>query len=138
MNPAPVSDGKRRELAARMAQLGVREADLNEQFVLSGGPGGQKVNKTASCVVLRHGPSGIEVRCRAGRSQALNRFLARRRLCERLEAGLQGARQARAEAAARERRRKASRSRRQKARMVADKREQGRKKAARRPPETDA
>ncbi len=137
MKTAPVSPPKLRELTARMARLGVREEDLEERFVLGSGRGGQKVNKTASCVMLRHGPSGIEVRCGAERSQALNRFLARRRLCERLEARIAGARDARAAEAARERRRKARRSRRQKARMVAEKRLHGRKKEARRTPEIE-
>jgi len=69
-----------------MSGCGVREADLEERFVASSGPGGQKVNKTATCVMLRHVPTGLEVKTQKARSQALNRFYARRRLCELIEA----------------------------------------------------
>lgn len=81
-----VTPQKEAELLARMDACGVREADLEERFVASGGPGGQKVNKTATCVVLRHLVSGLDVKMQQARSQALNRFYARRRLCELLEA----------------------------------------------------
>lgn len=80
-----VSLEKETELARRMAACGMREEDLRESFVRSGGPGGQKVNRTASCVLLVHVPSGTEVKMQKERSQALNRFFARRRLCELLE-----------------------------------------------------
>jgi len=69
----------------RMKRLKIREEDLDERFVLGSGPGGQKINKTASCVHLRHEPSGIEVQCQEGRSREGNRFIARQRLCEKLE-----------------------------------------------------
>ncbi|MCX7818062.1 MAG: peptide chain release factor-like protein [Kiritimatiellae bacterium] len=75
-----------RALARRLAALHIREEDLDERFVRGGGPGGQKINKASSCVVLRHRPTGIEVRCDRERSQAVNRQLARRKLCDRLEA----------------------------------------------------
>lgn len=77
---------KQQELERRMAACGLAEADLDEQFVRAGGPGGQKVNRSATCVQLRHPPSGLEVKMQQARSQALNRFYARRRLCELLEA----------------------------------------------------
>lgn len=80
-----VSQEKEAELVRRMAGCGLREEDLRESFVRSGGPGGQKVNRTASCVLLVHVPSGTEVKMQKERSQALNRFFARRRLCELLE-----------------------------------------------------
>ncbi len=69
-----------------MRRLGIREADLEERFVRAGGPGGQHVNKTSTCVLLRHRPSGLEVRCEQERSQAQNRRLARLILVNRLEA----------------------------------------------------
>ena len=72
-------------LQRRMDRLRVREVDLVERFVRGGGPGGQKVNKTASCVYLKHGPSGIEVHCQQERSRDRNRVLAREWLCQRLE-----------------------------------------------------
>jgi protein subunit release factor B len=130
----PVSSEKQRALAARMEALGVREADLEEQFVRSGGHGGQNVNKVATCVVLRHVPSGILVRCQRERSQALNRFLARRELLDRLEARARGAVAAATAERERIRRRKRRRSRRAKEKMLAAKRVQAEKKAARRPP----
>ncbi|MGQ9647192.1 MAG: peptide chain release factor family protein [Thermodesulfobacteriota bacterium] len=80
----PVSEEKNRWLTERMEALGVREEDIEEKFVRSSGSGGQKVNKTSTCVYLRHIPTGIEVKCMRERSQSLNRFLARRELVERI------------------------------------------------------
>lgn len=80
-----VTDKKQAELEARMATLGLREEDFEEKYVRSSGPGGQKVNKTSSCVVLKHGPSGLEVKMQKERSQPLNRYHARKRLCELME-----------------------------------------------------
>ena len=130
----PVSPEKERALAARMAELGVREADLSEQFIRSRGRGGQNVNKVSSCVVLRHVPTGVAVRCERERSQALNRYLARRELLDRLEARIRGTVQAAAAERARIRRQKARRSRRTKEKILAAKRAQSEKKATRRPP----
>lgn len=80
-----VTPQKEAELRARMEACEVTEADLEERFVSSGGPGGQKVNRSATCVYLKHRPTGIEVKMQKARSQALNRFYARRRLCELIE-----------------------------------------------------
>lgn len=117
-----LSKPKSDQLSLRMARLGVRESDLDEQFVRGSGPGGQKINKTSSTVWLRHRPSGIEIKCGRERSQVLNRFLARRELCDRMEAKILGAKSARQQAVEKIRRQKRRRSRRQKARMLADKR----------------
>lgn len=84
-----VSPEKNRWLQERMTALGIREEDLEESFVRSSGKGGQHVNKTSTCVQIRHIPTGIEVKCMAERSQSVNRFLARRELVERIE-GLSG------------------------------------------------
>ena len=81
-----VSEEKNRWLSRKMAELGVKEDDLEETFVRSSGNGGQHVNKTSTCVQLRHKPSGIMVTASRERSQSVNRFLARRELLERLEA----------------------------------------------------
>ncbi len=80
-----VSKSKQEELASRMQRLNIRNEDLVEKFVLGSGPGGQKINKTASCVYLKHLPSGIAIKCGRDRSREINRFLARRELCERIE-----------------------------------------------------
>jgi protein subunit release factor B len=80
----PVSEEKNRWLRERMEALGVREEDIEEKFIRSSGSGGQKVNKTSTCVYLRHVPTGIEVKCMKERSQPLNRFLARRELAEKI------------------------------------------------------
>lgn len=80
--PLPDEDA----LTARMRKLRIREEDLQESFIRGSGPGGQKVNKTSSTVVLRHVPSGLEVRCQRERSQVMNRHWARVELCERIEA----------------------------------------------------
>jgi protein subunit release factor B len=80
-----VTRKKQEELEARMAALGLREADIKEKYVRSSGPGGQKVNKTASCVYLKHVGSGLEVKMQRERSQGLNRYYARKRLCEMVE-----------------------------------------------------
>jgi peptide chain release factor len=79
-----VSEEKNRWLAERMAELGIREEDLEETFLRSSGAGGQHVNKASTCVRLRHRPTGIEVKCMRERSQSVNRFLARRELAERV------------------------------------------------------
>jgi len=80
----PVSEEKNRLLTERMKAMGVREEDIEEKFIRSSGRGGQKVNKTSTCVYLRHIPTGIEVKCMKERSQSLNRFLARRELAEKI------------------------------------------------------
>ena len=80
-----VSPEKERALIERMERLGVSEGDLRETFVRSSGPGGQKVNKTSSCVHLVHMPSGLSVKCQQSRSQTMNRFIARRLLLNRIE-----------------------------------------------------
>ena len=76
---------KENELKRRMHQLGVYEKDFRESFVRSSGPGGQNVNKTSTCVVLFHVPTGIRVKCQQERSQNLNRHKARRLILEKIE-----------------------------------------------------
>ena len=80
-----ISSEKESALRERMEQLGVREEEFRETFIRSSGPGGQKVNKTSSCVYLVHLPTGLSVKCQQERSQTLNRFLARRILLDRIE-----------------------------------------------------
>jgi protein subunit release factor B len=127
-----LSPQKEAQLAQQMAALGVREADLEETFVRSGGPGGQNVNKTATCVMLLHRPSGLQVKCQATRQQGLNRFLARQLLLAKLAALRQrrlDADRARLEKARRQKRRRSPRA---KAQMLADKARRAAKKQLRR------
>ena len=126
-----VSPAKEKSLLERMQALGVREQDLEEQFVRSSGAGGQKVNKASTCVVLHHRPTGIRVKCQRERSQALNRFLARRILLGKIEAKIRGAESAEQQEIARIRRQKRKRSRRARLKLLADKRHQAEKKSSR-------
>jgi peptide chain release factor len=132
MTAFPVNSEKEEQLAQRMSASGVRESDIEETFVRSGGHGGQNVNKTATCVMLLHRPTRLQVKCQTTRHQGLNRFIARRLLLdkiEKLQTGKVLAEQARIEKI---RRQKRGRSRGAKARMLADKSRHADKKAARR------
>jgi protein subunit release factor B len=129
----PLHGDRARELAERLARLGVREEDLEETFVHSGGKGGQNVNKVATCVVLVHRPSGIAVKCQRERTQGANRLVARRMLADKIETERRGRQSARQQEAERIRRQKRRRSRRAKARMLRDKHAQSEKKASRGP-----
>jgi len=132
MSTFPVGPEKELQLAQRMAALGVAESDLEETFVRSGGHGGQNVNKTSTCVMLLHRPTGLQVKCQSTRQQGLNRFIARRLLLDKIEALRKGhlvAERARAEKIRRQKRR---RSRRAKQRMLADKSHHAAKKESRR------
>src|SRR5882724_908611 len=114
MGAFPVSLEKEAQLARRMAALGVREADIEESFVRSGGHGGQNVNKTSTCVMLLHRPTGLQVKCQATRQQGLNRFLARRLLLDKIEERQKGFVAAERERVEKIRRQKRKRSRRAK------------------------
>ena len=111
MTDFAVSEEKNRWLKAKMAELGVGEQEIEERFVHASGRGGQHVNKSSSCVYLKHLPTGVEVKCMESRSQSLNRFLARRYLLEKVEA-LSGGPTRKDLAAEKQKRQKARRKRR--------------------------
>ena len=135
----PVTPAKAQALAERLERLGVRDVDLAESFVRSGGKGGQNVNKVSTCVVLVHTPSGTMVKCQAERSQALNRYRARELLAAKIERAQLGQASAEAARIAKLRRQKRRRSRRAKEKMLAGKHARSEVKArrARVVPDTD-
>lgn len=128
MSAYPVSPEKESQLAQRMAALGVNEADIDESFVRSGGHGGQNVNKTSTCVMLSHRPTGIQVKCQETRQQGLNRFIARRLLLDKIEERQKGFVAAKRAEIERIRRQKRKRSKRAKEKMLAGKAHQAEKK----------
>src|SRR5665213_752297 len=137
MSAFSVSVEKENQLAQRMAALGVSEAEIEESFVRSGGHGGQNVNKTSTCVMLVHSPTGLQVKCQETRQQGLNRFIARRLLLDKIEERKNGFVAARRAEIEKIRRQKRKRSRRAKNKMLADKSHHAEKKAARRPAAMD-
>lgn len=127
----PVSAEKEKALADRMQQLGVYEDDFEESFVRSSGPGGQKVNKTSSCVHLVHLPTGLAVKCQQERSQTLNRHRARRLLLDKIEEQQKGFVAAEKEKIEKIRRQKRKRSKRAKEKILTAKHQQSEKKELR-------
>ncbi|MFA5099340.1 MAG: peptide chain release factor-like protein [Candidatus Omnitrophota bacterium] len=123
---------KEKALNEKMAQLGVAEQDVVEAFIRSSKPGGQNVNKVASCVYLKHLPTGIEVKCREERSQSMNRYRARQILLEKIETAILGKRSQERQADEKIRRQKRRRSRRAKAKMLQNKHAHSEKKEKRR------
>jgi protein subunit release factor B len=123
-----ISPSKDETLQEKMRALGISESDIEESFVRSSGAGGQHVNKTSTCVFLLHRPTGLSVKCQQDRSQAVNRFLARRLLVEKIEHQITGAKTAAQQLAEKIRRQKRRRSRRAKNKMLADKHHQSEKK----------
>jgi len=133
----PISSEKTAALGQRMIALGIRDDELVEKFVRGSGAGGQKINKTSNCVFLKHLPTGVCIKCQMDRSREMNRFLARRELCEQLEMIRDGKASAKTQAIEKMRRQKRQRSRRSKQRSVADKRMVSNKKSLRRPPSAE-
>lgn len=126
--------GKEEVLQLRMEKLGIHETDLIEKFILGSGSGGQKINKTSSCVYLKHIPTGIEVKCQKDRSRELNRYYARKELCERIERDILKIKTAKVQAIEKARRQKKRRSRKSQQKILEAKRAHSLKKQNRASP----
>ena len=126
-----VSSEKEKALQKRMKSMGLLESDFQESFIRSSGPGGQKVNKSSSCVFLVHIPTGLSVKCQKERSQSLNRFLARRLLLDKIEKKQNGFIAQEKEMLEKIRRQKRKRSKRAKEKILTAKHQQSKKKILR-------
>jgi protein subunit release factor B len=137
MGRFPVSAEKEKDLIESMAALNIREEEIEESFVRSGGKGGQHVNKVSTCVQLKHLPTGIEVKCQEERSQAMNRYRARVLLVKKIDHLIKGRESEELRRIEKIRRQKRKRSRRAKEKMLADKKITGAKKKLRAPVASD-
>ena len=106
-------------------ELKVFPWDISEQFVRGSGKGGQKVNKTSSTVLVRHLPTGIEVRCQKHREQSANRLSAYKLLILKIEEKLLGARSEKARKIFKLKKQKQKRSKRSKEKMLEGKHARG-------------
>ncbi len=131
MDRLPVSESKQKELESKMHRLGIHESDIVEQFVRGSGAGGQKINKTSVTVLLQYLPLGITIRCQKTRSQALNRFWARRLLVEKVEEKFFKEKSEKQQNFEKIRRQKRKRSRRAKEKMLQEKHHHSEKKEMR-------
>ena len=129
-----ITKEKLQELAQRMQRCNIRDDDLIEKFILGSGKGGQKINKTASCVYLKHLPTGLEIKCQRARSRELNRYIARRELCEKLESKIFKEKSEKQQQTEKIRRQKRRRTRRQKEKMLKEKKHRGSLKETRSTP----
>lgn len=125
------------DLEKRMEKLDIKEKELIEKFILGSGKGGQKVNKTYSCVYLKHIPTGIEIKCQKDRSREHNRYFARKELCERLEEILFKKESEKQKTIEKIRRQKRRRSKKAKEKILADKAKQSEKKKLRKLPSSE-
>lgn len=128
-----VSPKKEKDLLIKMSKFNIKESDIEEKFIRSGGPGGQNVNKTSTCVYLKHLPTGVEVKCSKERSQGLNRYMARRILVNKIENLILGKRSEEQKRIEKIRRQKRKRSKRAKLKLLEFKKIRAEKKALRGP-----
>lgn len=127
----PVRPAKEKLLRQKMNAYNIREEDIRESFVRSQGRGGQKVNKTSTCVYLKHIPTGIEVKCQQRRSQSLNRYRARVILVNKIEQLIKGKDSEERQRIAKIRRQKRKRSKRAKEKILEQKKKVSEKKKLR-------
>jgi len=132
-----VSTRKEKELKEKMRRFGVKESDITESFIKSSGRGGQNVNKVSTCVCLKHDPTGIRVKCKKERTQALNRFIARRILVSKIETLILCKASAEKKRIEKLRRQKRKRSKRAKEKMLDEKKKQAQKKNLRKSVDRD-
>jgi peptide chain release factor len=133
-----VSKEKMEEIERLMRELGIDEKEIIEKFIMGSGKGGQKINKTSSCVYLKHLPTGIEVKCQMDRSRETNRYLARKMLCETFKERILKEVSQKQQMAEKIRRQKRTKSRKQKKKMVEEKRKQSAKKVLRQSPSAES
>lgn len=127
----PIGPQKEKALKQKLENLRIYEKDIKESFIRSSGKGGQKVNKTSTCVYLKHIPTGIEVKCSKARTQGLNRYYARQLLYAKIERLIKGRESEEKQRIAKIRRQKRKRSKRAKEKMLAQKKLQSQKKKER-------
>ncbi len=124
-------------LRQKMEELEIFEEDLEEKFILGSGSGGQKINKSSTCVYLKHIPSGIETKCQKGRSREMNRYYARKELCEKVMASISQEKSRKQQEAEKIRRQKKRRSRKQKEKMLKEKKKRSQIKEGRKEPKSE-
>ena len=132
-----IREEKWQKLQLQMKKLGLNDTDIQEKFITGSGSGGQKINKTASCVYLKHEPSGIEVKCQQERSRELNRYQARVRLCEKYATIQLNIQTKKKQAIEKRKRQKKRRSRRTKQKILDEKNRRGELKKKRQTPSSD-
>ena len=133
MTDSFISAKKEQALKEKMKLLKIYEKDIKESFIRSGGKGGQNVNKTSTCVYLKHLPTGMEIKCQKSRSQALNRYYARAALCEKIDSLMKGKKSLEQQRIEKIKRQKRKRSKRTKEKMLKEKSMQSEKKKLRAP-----
>lgn len=125
------SEDKEKLLTQRMRALKVYEKDITESFVRSSGPGGQNVNKVATCVVLIHTPTETRIKCQTARTQGANRYYARKALVEKIEKSQAQFKAAKKYALAKKKRQNRKRSKAEKEKILGNKRKRSEKKSLR-------